>query len=138
MLLKGIIQGRNDNKYMVRIPSFESAGQPNQFICSAIVSYTPGSDAMFRNGDVVVIGFENNNIDRAVVLGKLYTGEPEQGYSSSSLQNLNVEGTTILSSQTTIGGLKYTDLLDMLIRIEGLETRVQALEEKVEQIPINN
>lgn len=58
----------------VRMPLFESASNLSPVEANALVSITPG---MFNNifvGDVVLVAFEENALEKPIILGKLYKG----------------------------------------------------------------
>jgi hypothetical protein len=59
---------------MVRLPLFETASSTVPVEVEALISITPG---MFNNlfvGDVVFVAFEENALEKPIVIGKLYTG----------------------------------------------------------------
>lgn len=91
MIVKGIIKSIdfNGNTCMVRIPLFENSPSGNEFVMQAIMSTTPGVYNGYREGDVVMLGFENNEIDQPVVLGKLYLGAAEEGGDPRGAINCN-------------------------------------------------
>ena len=58
----------------VRMPLFESASDLSPVEAEALVSITPG---MFNNlfvGDIVLVAFEENALEKPIILGKLYKG----------------------------------------------------------------
>ena len=115
MLLKGIIVEYSGNKYKVRIPTFEAAGSDKQYIVDATLSYSPGNLKGLVIGDVVYVGFENNRIDKPVILGKLATDKEEIPAALFKPQSLEVPGTTSLSENTTIGNITYNELLTAVL-----------------------
>ena len=76
MVVKGIIKSIDytGNTCMVRIPLFENAATNNEVAMKAIIATTPGIYNGYKEGDVVIVTFENNEIDMPIVLGKLYLG----------------------------------------------------------------
>lgn len=81
MIIKGIVESTAgvsgeaytaaDNKLLVRLPTFETAGSSQEVLTYATVCKQPGSDIFYKPGDVVFVGFESNNLDKAIILGKL-------------------------------------------------------------------
>lgn len=76
MVTKGLITSINraGNRCMVRLPLFETASSTVPVEIEALISITPG---MFNNlfeGDVVFVAFEENALEKPILLGKLYTG----------------------------------------------------------------
>lgn len=116
MLLKGIIVGYNGNKYKVRIPTFEVAGNAQKYIVDATVAYEPGNIKGLLIDDVVYVGFENNDIDRPVILGKLLTNNEEKASAFYKAADLEVSGSTKLSSNTQIGDINYNDIYTAVIK----------------------
>ena len=81
MITKGIIietintkklSGLSSNKYKVRIPLFESAGVSTIYVTDACLCYGSQLDLDIKVGDVVFISFEDNELDKPIILGKLY------------------------------------------------------------------
>ena len=81
MVVKGLIKSIdfNGNTCKVRIPLFESAGNKKEIAIDAIIATQPGIYNSYRENDVVIVAFENNEIDMPVVIGKLYLGAEIEG-----------------------------------------------------------
>ena len=79
MVTKGIITSIdfNGNTCQVRIPFFETAGN-DPIIGTAIVSNTPGSYNGYKVGDVVLVAFEDGQMETPVIIGKLYLGAEKE------------------------------------------------------------
>ena len=91
MLTKGIIKERilDSNLYRVRIPYFEQAGFKNVEYYDAIVAHEPALIDSYNVGDVVIIGFEDHEADKPVIIGKLLLNKEEsRGY--ANVESLNV------------------------------------------------
>lgn len=76
MVTKAIVQSinRTSNKCVVRMPLFETASETSRVEAEALTSITPG---LFNNlfvGDVVFVAFEENAIEKPIIIGKLYRG----------------------------------------------------------------
>lgn len=97
MIIKGIVEqipSNGENQYQVRVPFLED-NTNNEALFNAILCNQPGQYYGYEVGDVVFIEFENNRMDTAIILGKLFTGEtPEAGY--YRISNLEVVGTVKL------------------------------------------
>ena len=94
MVTKGIIRSINraGNRCVVRMPLFETASSSVPVEAEALVSITPG---MFNNlfiNDVVFIAFEENALEKPIIIGKLYTG--------SQNENITPGGAGILDTTT--------------------------------------
>jgi hypothetical protein len=62
------------NKCLVRIPLFETASSDAEVECTALINIPPGIFNNLYPGDIVFIGFEENAIEKPIILGKLYRG----------------------------------------------------------------
>ena len=76
MVTKGLIRSINraGNRCIVRLPLFETASSTAPVELEALVNITPG---MFNNlfvNDVVFVAFEENALEKPIIIGKLYTG----------------------------------------------------------------
>jgi hypothetical protein len=76
MVTKGLIMSinRSGNRCNVRLPLFETASSSTPVIVEALVSITPG---LFNNlfvNDVVFVAFEENALEKPIIIGKLYRG----------------------------------------------------------------
>lgn len=75
MVTKGLVRSVNraGNRCVVRLPLFETASSSVPVEIEALLSITPG---MFNNifvNDVVFVAFEENALEKPIVIGKLYT-----------------------------------------------------------------
>ena len=120
MLVKGIIveqitQSINNeyqilNRYKVRIPAFEAQGSFDKIILECGLVFQPGASAGYNPGDVVIIGFEHDDLNAGFILGKLYTAdESEKQNTESNPYNLTVKNNAILPESTTIGSYNIID-----------------------------
>lgn len=111
-------------KAIVRLPVFEVPGSTNKQTVEASICYTPGNLNGYKKDDVVYVGFENNQIEKPIILGKLYTGEEEaSNYSKSN--SLEVTGNVKLPSNTNIGDISYNDLKRVVREIDSLNTQLE-------------
>jgi len=76
MVTKGLITSidYNGNTCEVRIPLFETVQNTNEVILPATIAIAPGVYNGYKEGDVVIVTFEDNNLDNPIVIGKLYLG----------------------------------------------------------------
>ena len=112
MLTKGLVKSKSPDGYYVRIPYLETASSgPVVLRCS--LSHEPALGEAIALGDVVILGFEDHNADKPVVLGKLaLPGEGHRGY--ADLVDLSVSGKAALPMDTTIGGVSAEALIEGL------------------------
>ena len=85
MITKAIIMSISGagNRCIVRMPLFETAANSSPVLAEALVNITPGFFSNLNVGDVVFISYEENALEKPVILGKLFKG---------SLNENNVEG----------------------------------------------
>jgi hypothetical protein len=76
VVTKAVIKSidRTSNRCTVQMPLFESASSSSIVLAEALTSITPG---LFNNlfvDDVVFVAFEENAIEKPIIIGKLYKG----------------------------------------------------------------
>lgn len=103
MITKAIIKRlytTDDNHYIIYIPLFQKANlNESDATLPATALCISGIENTLKVGDVVYVGFEDNNSSRPVILSKLYVGK----------ENINDITTTITSkSQETIDSAKLS------------------------------
>lgn len=106
MVTKGQIKSINraGNRCVVRLPLFETASSSVPVEIEALVSITPG---MFNNifvNDVVFVAFEENALEKPIVIGKLYTGAANENNTlggAGILDTLIVRSTGSIPAATT-------------------------------------
>jgi len=122
MITKAIIEGMGvgTNRFYVRIPYFESAGEVEHAVYEATYCYTPGTVDTLNVGDVVFVGFEDHFSAKPVILGKLFTfGDYKGNSGATSVSSIDVSTKATLPKDTTIGGIT-ADGIDALFRRVGL------------------
>lgn len=99
MLTKAIIQSIDYTKNIcrVRIPLFEMAARNVNIIeADAQFNIVPGIYNSYKTGDIVFIGFEENKIERPVILGKLFVSASEEAASYRG----NLSGNSLAVTET--------------------------------------
>lgn len=76
MVTKAVVRSINNtaNRCIVRMPLFETASNSAPVEAEALVSITPG---LFNNlvvGDIVFVAFEENALEKPIIIGKLFKG----------------------------------------------------------------
>lgn len=94
VVTKGEIRSinRTGNRCIVNLPLFQTASSTEPVDIEALISITPG---MFNNlfvGDVVFVAFEENALEKPIVIGKLYKG--------ASIENNTLGGAGVLDTMT--------------------------------------
>ena len=105
LVTKAIIRSINGagNRCIVRMPLFETAGSSIPVEAEALVSITPG---MFNNlavNDVVIIAFEENALEKPIIIGKLLKGTNNENNTKGGagvLDTLKVRSSATIPSAT--------------------------------------
>lgn len=126
MVTKGIITSIDltGNTCTVRMPLFETAGN-DPILGTAIISNTPGSYNGYKIGDAVLVAFEDGQMSKPVVIGKLYLGvEAEE---SDPRGVINVENSTVTKSaaipaDTTLGADVDADVANTVTPYKSLKS----------------
>ena len=130
MIAKAVIEDKIDNKFIVRIPLFESAGLNDVVTLTATLSYVPGNLDCYNIGDVVFVAFENNQISSPVIIGKLYLGNEKDTTKLEYSSKLEVKNEAILPKQTKIGEFSPQEVFTTFKCSPIHEQRITDLEEK--------
>lgn len=106
-------------------------GETNNLIDTtyvATISTLPGIYMPYKEGDIVYIGFANNEVSEPIILGKVHKNLPNEGESSSYAYFKSLETTdkVILPEDTTIGNIKYDDLKSMYLVYHNIETKIDS------------
>ena len=118
MVTKGYIVKKSTeapNKYLVRIPFFESAATANNPlspVSECTLSHNPGTYEALLPGDCVFISFEDNLYSKPVILGKLFTKIEEQSSGYQYNTDLKVTHKATLPNDTTIGKVPFNNILN--------------------------
>ena len=113
-----IVKIISNKEVVVRIPIYNkmegvAGATPNSELCHAFICYPSGVIPNYEIEDVVFVSFEDNYLDKPVVLGKLKKSTTKKESNSKPNVNcvdLSADGNTKLSKETTIGEIKYTNI----------------------------
>ena len=106
MVTKGQITSINraGNRCIVRLPLFETASSSAPIEIEALINIVPG---LFNNlfvNDVVFVAFEENALEKPIIIGKLYTGASNENNTKGGagiLDTLIVRSSSSLPAVTT-------------------------------------
>ena len=135
MITKGIIEEVIDNnKVKVRCPTIDKI--PESDLCNlnlneAIVCTLPGSSVSPRKGDVVFVGFENENFSLPIVLGYLYIDEPISSYNSLNTSSLTSRINTVLPKNTSIGSLNWNNIYSLKNLSNNIKETFDTIDSKI-------
>lgn len=113
MITKAIIVGKSDiegeeNKYRVRIPiihGVEGSPQctPDNLLPTASICGIPGFTNTVRDGDIVFVVFENDELSNPVIMGQLIT--------NTNAYDVNTVNTTDTRANAVLQTLSFFDSL---------------------------
>ena len=72
-----VLRTISDNTYEVHIPIYDNGS--DIYKATATISYTRGIKNPVVIGDIVFVTFENNKINKPVIVGKLFIGDDNKG-----------------------------------------------------------
>lgn len=125
MITKAIVEDIINNKeFIVRIPIFDNIESAREHtikedLNTALAILSPGLSNNIVTGDIVYVGFEDNDISKPIILGLLdkENQQPRQTTVTSAQVNceyLNVKKPTTLPVGTNIGSITYDQLLELV------------------------
>lgn len=105
MVTKAIIQSidRIGNTCIVRMPLFETPSSTANVEARALISITPGLYNNLQKGDIVFVAFEENAIEKPIIIGKLFisTAQESKGKGGMALlDSLEVKTSAALPAST--------------------------------------
>ena len=114
MITKAVIQSINlpRNRCKVRMPLFETASSTKPVEATAIISITPGIYNNLNVGDIVLVAFEENALEKPIIIGKLFTNASNEGAipgGAGVLETLVVRKETATPGATTYFTYPNTD-----------------------------
>lgn len=105
MVTKAVIRFINGagNRCIVEMPLFRTSSASAPVTAEALVSITPGMFGNLEVGDVVFIAFEENALEKPIIIGKLFTNAGNEGSIRSGagvLDTLKVNSDATIPSST--------------------------------------
>lgn len=141
MITKAIVESQVDKyHYKVRIPIFDRAGTALNYtqvqdLCVANISTPKGINNNIQIGDVVFVGFEDNDSSQPIILGHLYRDALiKDNNSSLNILNLTVNDSVTLPVKTSIGDISYSQLQQLINEISDLKLRMENLNAKLQEL----
>lgn len=140
MITKGIVESIVDNySVKVRIPMYDKIdgaknATPNSDLSIATVCTLPGAVNQVQVGDIVFVGFEDNDISRPVILGQLYRNIQESSLCSLNIDSIVVSNSAKFNEQTTIGDVSYKDISSLIGVRSNLQQQLDTVIDKINEI----
>lgn len=128
MIQKAIVESIiNNYQLKVRIPKYDklaSDGVSYNDLSTGIICTYPGTILSYAEGDVVLVGFENDEVDKPVVLGLLYNDKQTDSSikipdisnqldnTADKLNNISKRNNFLHIKYSNDGGVTFTSLYD--------------------------
>ena len=117
MITKAIIKETNkigSNKFKVYIPLLRNANDEEaDAIFDATLCYTSGILYTLNVDDVVFVAFEDNLVEKPIILGKLFQGENKDNANAHlNIKTLNVTDKCILPNNTLIANKNMNSIIN--------------------------
>lgn len=118
MIVKAIIESYPDenSRVRIRIPKFHklknvATSTPTDELPFASTCSLPGIKPVYIPNDIVFVDFENDDTSKPVIVGKLnYKNDEVNSISNITAGTLKVQSNTMLSDETQVGTINYSDL----------------------------
>lgn len=113
------------NAYKVELNIFQTPGDSdkNNYTYIANCSILPGVYNSYNIGDLVYVGFLNNNKSLPLILGKIYQGLEDKAGGKFTINSLEVKGNTQLSKDTKIEDISFKDLTNLVSDVSSLKKK---------------
>ena len=134
MITKGEILSINilENTCRVRLPIFETTN--NDIISTtATFSVPPGLYNSFQAGDIVYVGFEQDDIRQAVILGKLYINSENEANLNRGAINCNTLKVTERVDLPSNTNITY-DLTEAAVNADGRKKKMKTIKDIIDYL----
>ena len=122
IMTKGIITQlppEGSNIFKVEIPLMED-NTTNEAIFNAILCDSPGSYNGYEVGDIVIVHFQDHEMNEAIILGKLYTEIPKTDRAYLLANSIKITNTAELPSDTRINSYKLGDVVEAILNVSNV------------------
>lgn len=106
------VPSEDSNIYRVRVPLMEDNTETEAEF-EAILSHSPGIYKGINVGDCVIVTYEDDKYDTAIILGKLFTEIHKSENVFGKFDQLEVTGNVILPQDTKIGNYTTQDIFNL-------------------------
>lgn len=123
----------------VRIPIIHrDSGSPDATsdidIPEACICTLPNADPNIQVGDVVIIGFENNDLGKPIILGYLYRDISNNTAISIDLKSVIIENSASLPEVTSIGDVTPDMIKNLKDSRDNIQNQIDMLKESINSI----
>lgn len=140
MITKGIIEEITTPYFVkVRLPIFDRLqdsknSTPTNNLNNAIICSLPNSNNQLSIGDIVLVGFEDNDTSKPIVLGHLYKESLSNTKIDLDLRKLSTNSTTRLFEQTYIGKVTPEEIQTLIGAEDNLQQQINILKDELKQL----
>ena len=144
MIYRGIVEEIiNPFTVKVRVPLIHRIKSSTQHVINselpdASICTLARSHPNLCIGDVVIVGFENNDLSKPIILGHLYKESFDKSAESIELNDLTVISETHLSRNTSIGDVSSFELAQLTGIKDNLQKQIDLLASKIEKLEEKN
>lgn len=120
-----------NNKCKVELSIFQIPGDTNKntYTFEANCMVLPGFSALYNIGDLVYVGFLNNDKSFPIILGKIYQGLSEEYAGYGALQDLKIKNSANLPNDTKLGDYTYKQIDNYFKTINLIDLNKYVLKE---------
>lgn len=102
----------DSNMFRVRVPLMEDNTE-SEAEFDAILTHSSGTYKDINLDDCVIVTFEDDKYDMAIILGKLFTEVPKSTQAFGLFNQLEVTGSVVLPEDTKIGNYTPQDIFNL-------------------------
>lgn len=140
MITKGIVEEvLSQYKVKVRLPIFDGVkSNKNEVLNSATICTLPSIDNVVTVGDIVFVGFEDNDLGKPIVIGQLFSSKSNNTKSDLKLNTLYTESITKLSSSTWIGAITPKEINSLYGVRDFIQNQLDELNSRLKKLEGDN
>lgn len=107
-------------------------------IQDAIICTLPQCNFIPVVGDVVIVSFEDYDVNKPVIIGCLFKESGNVSLIDLNVQCLTTNSITKLSNTTTIGDITYDELKNLKGLQQNLQSTIKNIEDRLNKLEGNN
>ena len=136
MITKGIVEDIIDEYFVrVRMPVYNGVTTAPSYVATedlpqATICTLPSCKPNLQVGDVVFVGFEDNDFNKPIILGHLYGDFVKEFGADITLNSLTVQVNTQLSEDTSIGNVTPDNIKALQGAHDNLQAQIDILSDQ--------
>lgn len=139
MLTKAIVESIDGYKAKVRIPTYNGkAGDlyatPTKDLSSAIICSLSNIRNPISVGDVVIVGFEDNDTSKPIIVGTLFRSVKSEQNPDIYSRVLESTASAVLPGDTTIGKVKPLEIQMLTGLKANVQSQLNQLNDKIDNL----